>query len=170
MNYSQIMIFGRPGSGKSTFALKLSKNKGLPLYHLDKYFYEDNWKERDYNEFLEIQQSLVNQDKWIIDGNSTKSFEMRYSKADLAIYFNYPKAICYWRIFKRLFCKDKQIDDRATGCKETVRWSLLKYMWSFEERVANQLTELKRKYPNCRFIEVTKDEDLGGFYDYYSQC
>jgi adenylate kinase family enzyme len=160
MDYSRIMIFDRLGSGKSTFALKLSKNTGLPLYHLDKYFFEDNWKERDYNEFLEVQQSLVKQDKWIIDGNSTKSFEMRYSKADLAIYFNYPKSICYWRIFKRLFCKDKQIDDRANDCKETVRMSLLKYMWSFEERVANQLTELKSKYPNCKFIEITSDKNL----------
>lgn len=157
------MIFGRPGSGKSTFALKLSQNTGLPLYHLDKYFFENNWVERDYNEFLKIQQSLVNQNKWIIDGNSTKSFEMRYAKADLAIYFNYPRYICYWRIFKRLFCKDKQIDDRAENCPETVRFSLLKYMWNFEERVAKQLTDLKIKYPNCRFVEITSDKDLGDF-------
>lgn len=163
MTYSRIMIFGRPGSGKSTFALKLSKITGLPLYHLDKYFFESNWVERDYNEFLEIQQSLVNQDKRIIDGNSTKSFEMRYAKADLAIYFNYPRSICYWWIFKRLFSKDKQIDDRAENCNETVRLSLLKYMWSFEERVAKQLADLKNKYLNCRFMEVTKDKDLRDF-------
>lgn len=163
MTYSKVMIFGRSGSGKSTFALKLSKNTGLPLYHLDKYFFEGHWRERDYTEFLEIQQSLVNQDKWIIDGNNTKSFEMRYAKADWAIYFNYPRSICYWRIFKRLYAKDKNIDDRAENCHETVRLSLLKYMWSFEERVAKQLADLKNKYPNCRFIEVTKDKDLRDF-------
>ncbi len=159
----RIMIFGRPGSGKSTFALKLHETTGLPLYHLDKYFFENNWKERDYNEFLTIQQSLVNQDEWIIDGNSTKSFEMRYAKADLALYFNYPRYICYWRIFKRLFCKNKAIDDRAENCNETVRLSLLKYMWSFEERVKKQIAGLRSKYPNCRFTEITSDKDLGEF-------
>ena len=66
------MIFGRPGSGKSTFANKLSKEINTPLYHLDKYFYVDNWIERDYQEFLQVQQDIVNQPSWIIDGNSTK--------------------------------------------------------------------------------------------------
>lgn len=154
------MIFGRPGSGKSTFAFKVHKLSSLPLYHLDKYFFESNWVERDYNEFLEIQQSLVNQDKWIIDGNSTKSFEMRYSKADLALYFNYPRYICYWRIFRRLFSKNKQIDDRAENCPETARLSLLKYMWSFEERVSKQVADLKNKYPNCEFIEIRNNAML----------
>lgn len=159
----RIMIFGRPGSGKSTFALKLHETTGLPLYHLDKYFFENNWKERNYNEFLTIQRSLVNQDEWIIDGNSTKSFEMRYAKADLALYFNYPRYICYWRIFKRLFCKNKAIDDRAENCNETVRFSLIKYMWSFEKRVKKQIANLRTKYPNCRFMEITSDKDLGDF-------
>ena len=59
----------------------------------------------------------MNQERWIIDGNSTKSLEMRYSKADLVLYFNYPRYLCYWRIFKRLFYKNKLIDDRAEGCK-----------------------------------------------------
>ena len=157
------MIFGRPGSGKSTFALRLSKATRLPLSHLDKYFFENNWVERNYNEFLEIQESLVNQERWIIDGNSTKSLEIRYSKADLVLYFNYPRVICYWRIFKRLFSKDQQIDDRAENCNETVRISLLKYMWSFENRVAKQLSELKQKYPKCKFIEITSSKDLGYF-------
>lgn len=160
MNYAKVMIFGRPGSGKSTFALRLSKSTGLKLYHLDKHFYEANWVERDYQKFLEDQQILVNQERWIIDGNSTKSLEMRYSKADLVLYFNHPRAICYWRILKRLFYKTKEIDDRADGCKETVRWSLLKYMWSFENRVAKQLADLKQKYPHCNFMEITSDKDL----------
>jgi adenylate kinase family enzyme len=158
--YSKVMIFGRPGSGKSTFALHLSKATDLPLYHLDKYFYEANWVERNYHEFLSDQKSLVNQERWIIDGNNTKSLEMRYAKADLVLYFNYPRVACYWRIFKRLFSKNKAIDDRAKGCQETVRWSLLKYMWSFENRVAKQIADLRQKYPNCKFIEIASDKDL----------
>lgn len=48
----KIMIFGRPGGGKSTSANQLSKELGLPIYHLDKYFYVENWVERNYQEFL----------------------------------------------------------------------------------------------------------------------
>ncbi|WP_202943300.1 P-loop NTPase family protein [Candidatus Amoebophilus asiaticus] len=65
---TRIMIFGRPGSDKPTFALTLHQATGIPLYHLDKYFYTINWVERDYAEFLTIQQSLIDTKSWIIDG------------------------------------------------------------------------------------------------------
>lgn len=158
--YKKIMIFGRPGSGKSTFALKLHKATNIPIHHLDKHFYEANWAEREYQEFLDIQQAIVNEDNWIIDGNSTKSLEMRYAKADLVLYFNYPKWLCLYRIFKRLFVKDKELDDRADSCKETVRWSLIKYMWGFENRVKNLIDNLSAKYPEVKFIEVANGKDL----------
>ena len=154
------MIMGRSGSGKSTFAYELHKRTRLPLYHLDKYFFIDKWIARDYDEFLNIQNKMVNEEQWIIDGNSTKSFEMRYSKADLCIYFNFPKSICYWRVFKRIFYKNIEIDDRAPNCRETIRWSLLKYMWGFEQRVDPILKRLQKMYPNVQFIVVQSSADL----------
>ncbi|WP_106875034.1 P-loop NTPase family protein [Candidatus Phycorickettsia trachydisci] len=157
---SRIMIFGRPGSGKSTFAFALSKALKLPLHHLDKHFYVANWIERNYSEFLEIQKSIVANSSWIIDGNSTKSLEIRYSKADLILYFNYPRWICYWRILKRYFYKNSKFDDRAEGCHERITWSLLCYMWSFETRVANKIQKLRTKYPKPPFIEIKNDIDL----------
>jgi len=55
------MLFGRPGSGKSTFTLKLHAITKIPLFHLDRYFYTNNWVERNYSEFLSDQQKMVNQ-------------------------------------------------------------------------------------------------------------
>ncbi|OYZ36510.1 MAG: DNA topology modulation protein [Alphaproteobacteria bacterium 16-39-46] len=154
------MIFGRPGSGKSTFALKLHKATKLPLHHLDKHFFEENWIERDYQEFLNIQQALVDQEAWIIDGNSLKSLEMRYGRADTALYFNFPIGQCYWRVFKRLFDKNPEIDDRAEGCRETVKMDLLRYIWRVPKRVALYLDFLRETYPNVRFIEIKSKRDL----------
>ena len=102
----------------------------------------------------------MNQEEWIIDGNSTKSFEMRYKRADVCLYFNFPRYLCYWRIFKRLLIKNPGINDRADNCYETVRWSLLKYMWGFENRVNPILNLLKQNYPNVRFIEINSDTAL----------
>lgn len=102
------MIFGRPGGGKSTFAFDLHQSLGLPLYHLDKFFFTSNWAKRDTQEFLTFQQDLVDQEQWIIDGNCTQSLEMRYARADLVIYFKYPRWICYGRVFKRRFFKTRR--------------------------------------------------------------
>jgi hypothetical protein len=72
------MIFGIPGSGKSTVAVKLSGLLHLPVFHLDRYFFIEGWKERDYEEFLKIQKELAEQESWIIDGNATRSLEIRF--------------------------------------------------------------------------------------------
>lgn len=156
-NFSKIAIFGRPGSGKSTLALALSKNLNLPLHHLDRYFFEANWIERNYQEFLDIQQEMVDSEKWIVDGNNPKSLEMRYAKADIVLFLNLPIWKCYWRVFRRLFYKDQAIQDRAEGCSERVSWSLLKYMWNYNENVFGLIKSLREKYPLVTFIEIRND-------------
>ena len=162
--YSRICIFGRPGSGKSTFALKVHTRTGIPLIHLDRFFYTSNWAERDYQEFLTIQQGTVNTNRWIIDGNSLKSLEIRYSHAQICLYFNYPRWVCLWRLIKRIFSKNSLIKDRAEGCQENLRWRLIKYMWTFESRQNNRLVHLiamlRARYPHVQFIEIRNDDEL----------
>src|SRR5687768_15124450 len=151
----RIMIFGRPGSGKSTFAFKLAKKLNLPLYHLDKYFFEANWVMRAYEDFLDDQHRIVAQKDWIIDGNSLQSLHIRYPEADICIYFNYPRLLCLWRLIKRNFTKNPAIDDRAQGCKERISWQLITYMWTFEYRLNNrlerQLAFLQEMHPRVKF-------------------
>lgn len=166
--YSRIMIFGRPGSGKSTCALQLHESIGLPLYHLDKHFYEKNWVERDYQEFMAIQHQIVARDRWIIDGNNTKSLEFRYARAHVCVYFNYPRLTCLWRILKRkLVSKNINIHDRAEGCFENMRWSLIKYTWTFEKRVEKIIGDLRMCYPQVIFLEITCDNDLLDLYNFF---
>lgn len=55
----KVMIIGRPGSGKSTFALWLAETLNIRIFHLDKYFFEKNWVERDYQEFLSSQKDMI---------------------------------------------------------------------------------------------------------------
>jgi adenylate kinase family enzyme len=159
------MIFGLPGSGKSHFAYKLSLLLKIPVYHLDRYFFIENWVERNPLEFLEIQRHLVAQDNWIIDGNAIKSLDMRYSQATVAMYFHFNRYLCLWRVFKRLFIKEKNIQDRAPGCQECIRWKLLRYMWGFHARISPKLQELKQSYPHIKLYTFYNDQDLKSFID-----
>jgi adenylate kinase family enzyme len=160
MQHKKICIFGRPGSGKSTFAYALAQQTGLPLYHLDKYFFTQGWAERPMHEFLALQQGLVDQNAWIIDGNCIKSLEVRFARADVAFYFHYSAGLCIWRIFKRRFTKTRCIDDRAVQCPEVVRWRLLTYMWGFDKRVRATLEALKQKYPHVLVVEIKSPRQL----------
>jgi adenylate kinase family enzyme len=157
---NRIMIFGKPGSGKTTLTLALSKTLNLPIYHLDKYFFVSNWVEREKNEFLAIKQKFVNLDRWIIDGNATQSLEMRFQKADVAIYMSLPRFTCIWRVIKRTFTKDYTIDDRAPNCKERLSLRLIRYLWNFDKNVELKIQELQAQYPEVKFYKVTSNNEL----------
>ncbi len=159
----KVMIFGIPGSGKSTFAVQLGIILQLPVFHLDKYFFIKGWQERDYDDFLRIQRDLVEQDAWIIDGNATKSLEMRYSQADVVLYFRFNRLLCLWRVFKRLVSKDDRISDRPEGCSERVRLQLIRYLWSFHARVEKSILELRLRYPKVLFYELRSKCDVDAF-------
>lgn len=67
-------------------------------------------------------------------------------------------------LIKRSFSSESRptlkIDDRADNCREKVSWSLLKYMWGFENRVNPILNLLKQNYPDVHFIEINSDTAL----------
>ncbi len=158
--FQRIMIFGIPGSGKSTFVVQLGELLHLPVFHLDKYFYTHNWVERPAEEFLRIQKDLVEQPAWIIDGNAVRSLAMRYARADLVLYFRFNRLLCLWRVFKRLVFKDHRISDRAEGCSEQVRFRLVRYLFGFDKRVRKTLEELQTRYPHALFRELRNQNDL----------
>jgi adenylate kinase family enzyme len=163
--FNKIMVFGLPGSGKSTFATKLAQCLNLPIYHLDKHFYIENWIERNYQEFLDQQQSFVNQSRWVIDGNAMKSLEMRFQKADVAIYFQYSVFVCLWRIFKRALQRNWHIPDLAEGCTKSIRFRLIKYMFRFHSRYSPKINELRLKYPHVSFYVFRSDKEATIFLD-----
>ncbi len=156
----RIAVFGLPGSGKSTFADRLSKILHLPLHHLDRHFYQENWVERDKEEFLSIQSSIANQDEWILDGNAVRSLEIRYKKADLMIHFRLPRLLCTWRTIKRRIWPNYHLQDRAEGCAEKIPFRLLKYLWTYPARINPILSDLKNRYPHTPLIEVTTTKEM----------
>ncbi|MBN1914993.1 MAG: AAA family ATPase, partial [Parachlamydiales bacterium] len=82
----KILIFGIPGSGKTLLARKMSKELDLPVFHIDKHFFEKGWVERDHDHFLEDVKAVLKRENWIIDGNGMRTLEMRYKKANIVIY------------------------------------------------------------------------------------
>jgi adenylate kinase family enzyme len=119
---------------------------------------------------LYIQNGLVEKEAWIIDGNAIRSLEMRFSRADTVLYFRFNRLLCLWRIFKRLFFKDHRISDKADGCSERVRMRLIRYLWTFDERVAITIQDLRIRYPQANFYEIRDEKDLQKFLAYNSHA
>lgn len=156
---NRIVIFGRPGSGKSTLAKLLARSIGVPLYHLDVYYYSRNWTPRPRAEFIATAQEIIGQDRWIIDGNCLGVLEARYARADIALYLNRSRPLCYWRVWKRRLFARGPASDRPRDCPYGLPWKLLLYIWSYERRIRARLLDLQTKYPHVTLVEVASNAE-----------
>lgn len=150
-------LIGLPGSGKSTFAAELGKVLNIPVHHLDRHMFEPGGKKRDKQEFIALQKAILNEESWIVEGCSFSTFEMRFAKADILIYFHFPRVVCFWRIFKRIVVYQKDF-----GNLRAVNWEILKYIWNFDNEKRARIEELRKKYPKANFhvFRCQKDADL----------
>jgi adenylate kinase family enzyme len=65
----RVLVMGSSGSGKSTFARKLSGITGLPFVSLDALFWKLGWVESGKAEFRERLTEVALQPRLIMDGN-----------------------------------------------------------------------------------------------------
>jgi len=54
----KISIVGNCGSGKSTLARTLHTALGIPVYHVDQYFFKPEWQASDRTEFGKVHNAL----------------------------------------------------------------------------------------------------------------
>jgi len=132
----RILILGNSGSGKSTFAADLGKAIGIPVIHLDAYFWSSGWVEPQRDFWQEQVSTLLAGNSWIMDGNYQKTLPQRLQRADTVIYLDFPRYICFLRIFKRLLMYwRKSRPDIAPGCREKVDLSFIRWIWNFPRTV-----------------------------------
>ena len=99
---NRIIILGCPGSGKSTFARSLHEKTGLPLIHLDNIWWRSDRTHISRDEFdLRLAEILAG-DKWIIDGNYSRTYEVRIRACDTVIFLDFSEEQCMAGIIDRI--------------------------------------------------------------------
>ena len=90
----KVIVIGCPGSGKTTFALKLAEITGIPLYHLDAIWHKPDKTHIPREEFDGRIKEIFKTDEWIIDGNYKRTIEMRIKECDTVFLFELPVEVC----------------------------------------------------------------------------
>ena len=99
----KIYIIGPVGSGKTTFAKKLSNKLNIKYYQLDKVAWDDengNIKRSDEETIKIFNKILVNK-SWIIEDVGRNKFKEGRNKADIIYYIKLSRLKSYYRVTKR---------------------------------------------------------------------
>ena len=124
---NRILVLGRSGSGKSTFARKLHGCTGFPLIHLDNIWWKADRTHITRKEFDWKLDSLMKGEKWIIDGDYSRTYEKRIRSCDTVFFLDYGEEECM-----------KGITERIGKERSDILWT--------EDRLDPELVELVHQY------------------------
>lgn len=161
----RVLVIGNCGSGKSTFSKKLAERTGLPLLHLDQYYYQPDWKETAPEVWKTKVETLCQKNLWIIDGNYGGTLDLRIQYADTIIFLNQNTLTCLWHITKRILKYYNTVrPDMAKGCKERFDWNFYKYVARFNKtRRPALLEKLKSCEHNKTIFIFSNDSAISAF-------
>src|SRR6476659_9120058 len=136
----RVIVTGLAGSGKSTFSISLAAKTGLPVIHLDLYFWKPGWVAPSENEWREKQRCVLAGDAWIADGNYHETLDLRLERADTVVFLDLP----WWRCAGRALLRGLQMpEELPEGCTYT-RWERLRDEWGLTARI----WRLRREQPD----------------------
>ena len=115
----RIMIIGPSGSGKSTLARALGEKLGLPVIHMDPFYFKPGWEQRPRAETDALAIGAAQGEAWVSEGNNSSTFDTRAERADLIVVLYLGRWRSFWRIIWRtLRYYGRNRPDMAPDCPE----------------------------------------------------
>src|SRR5262245_19831213 len=133
----RVLVMGSSGSGKSTFARRLSDMTGIPFVSLDALYWRPGWVASDNAEFGDRVAEVARQPQWVMDGNYTRhgAGELRREISDTVIWFDLPRRSCMLGIMRRIAGSYGQVrPEMAEGCPEKIDFEFFRYVWTYRRK------------------------------------
>ena len=148
---NRILVLGCSGSGKSTFAKKLAARTGLPLVHLDNIWWKADRTHISREEFDLRLAEVLQSEKWIVDGDYSRTYEPRIAACDTVIFLDLDEEECMAGITERVGKARTDIP----WTEQEIDPELVEMVRSYRETNRPKLLALFEKYPEKRAIVFT---------------
>jgi adenylate kinase family enzyme len=157
----RVAVVGRAGAGKTTVALRLGEELGLPVVHLDRLAWDPGWQAVAEATFETRQAEAVASHAWVIDGGylTTAGWPERMRRADLVVVVEAPLLVCLARIVRRSLARDgERRPDLPDGCEEHLSLAFIGWTLAWTRRTRAALRTLDEA--GGRVVRVRSSRDL----------
>lgn len=162
----KIIIIGCSGSGKSYFARQLNELTSIPLYYLDCIYWKENWTHLSNEQFDKELNNILAKDQWIIDGNYSRTLELRLRHADTVFFLDMPIELCVEAENKR---RGTKREDLPSFLEEKNDPEFVDFIKTFKEKKRPMIISLLDKYSDKNIITFTSREEKEIWLDMYNQ-
>lgn len=134
MNARKILIYGVSGSGKTTFAQRLSAQTGIPFVDVDSLTWEPEWRVVPNDEQVRRISAICSKEEWILDSAYGAWMDIPLHSADLIIGLDYSRTTSFIRLLRRTFARVVDRHLICNGNRETLRTTFSKnsvLLWHF---------------------------------------
>ena len=117
----RFVVIGTAGSGKTNFARALARRLGVPHGEQDAWNHEASWRAAPPERFRERVAAFNAQNAWVLDGNSSKTRDLSWGRADALIWLDYSAGVVYPRLLMRTLRRVLTREELWNGNRETWR-------------------------------------------------
>jgi adenylate kinase family enzyme len=105
---------------------RLARLLGAPHVELDALFWAPDWQETPEPVFLERVAQATAGDRWVVDGNYSKTRPITWPRADTVVWLDYPLWLILWRLLRRAIHRIRTQEPLwSAGNRETWRGQFL---------------------------------------------
>lgn len=167
----RIVVYGPPGSGKTTLAEQISRRVGVPHIELDAINWKPGWVESSLEEFrVNVVAALEKcPDGWACDGNYSRVRDLILPHADTVVWLRPPFRVAFWRLVKRSLARSRDgkllwgINRETWRQTFFSRQSLILYQvthWRKYARIGDRLKEIPHQ---AQIVQLRSQKEVDDF-------
>ena len=152
----KVIVIGCPGAGKSTFSRKLWEKTELPLYHLDMIWHRPDKTHITREAFDKALNCILKTDRWIIDGNYSRTLEIRMQVCDTIFFLDLPTEVCLQGVQKRIGIKREDMP----WVEEQMDREFKEFIMNFTNCERTSIYALLEKYPDKNIVILRSHSEI----------